>query len=93
MRAAGFGYGGRFEHLKPKSISPSPGTYNTTGEYNKANMHKAYSFGLAREHFKKVYIKENPVLDISVPGPGMYNPRPQSGMRSSSKYSLRPRTA
>ena len=33
---------------------------------------KAYSFGLSREHFRKVYIPENPQIDPSVPGPGRY---------------------
>jgi hypothetical protein len=33
---------------------------------------KAYSFGIAREAYSKVYLKENPVADKAIPGPGQY---------------------
>ena len=34
---------------------------------------RAFSFGLSREHFKKVFIRENLQVDPSVPGPGSYS--------------------
>jgi hypothetical protein len=33
---------------------------------------RAFSFGLSREHFKKVFLKENILSDPCVPGPGQY---------------------
>lgn len=50
--------------------SPSPTNYNLKSEFNKTPSTKAFSFGIAREAYTKVYIKENPVADASVPGPG-----------------------
>lgn len=35
----------------------------------------SFSFGQSREKFKKVYLRENPPRDASVPGPGEYKPK------------------
>ena len=35
---------------------------------------KSYSFGLSREKFKKVFLKEHPIHDPAIPGPGSYDP-------------------
>jgi hypothetical protein len=48
---------------------------------------------MSREYFKKVYLKENPPVDPSVPGPGQYTVKRDATERSPSKYSLRPKTA
>lgn len=50
--------------------SPSPTNYNLKSEFVPTGASKAYSFGIAREAYSKVYIKENPARDPSVPGPG-----------------------
>ena len=52
---------------------------------------KAISFGIAREAYSKVYIKENPARDPNVPGPGQYTIPAIIGIESS-KYTLRPKT-
>lgn len=52
----------------------------------------AYSFGLAREHFKKVYIKENPQADRSVPGPGRYDHTANIKQMAGVMYTCRPKT-
>lgn len=50
--------------------SPSPTNYNTKSDFNPTATSKAFSFGIAREAYSKVYIKENPNRDPNVPGPG-----------------------
>lgn len=45
---------------------------------------------MSRDYFTKVYLKENPPVDISVPGPGQYN---VNTSYVDLKYSIRPRTA
>jgi hypothetical protein len=43
------------------------------GEFKKdPNAPRAFSFGMSREHFKKVYYKEASEVDPVVPGPGRY---------------------
>ncbi len=51
---------------------------------------KAYSFGLAREAFKKVFLRHNPAIDVTIPGPGTYNPRLA---KTSHAFSLRAKPA
>jgi hypothetical protein len=61
-RVTGLGYGRRFDSLlNPATLnSPPPTSYNLgTAFGGKSPQSRAFSFGLAREHFKKVYIKEN----------------------------------
>jgi hypothetical protein len=54
-------------------VSPSPQKYNIKGDIEeRAIRNRGYSFGQSREKFKKVYLKENPPIDESVPGPGNY---------------------
>lgn len=43
-------------------------------DFSKNPKSRAISFGVSREFFKRVYLKENPPHDISVPGPGHYRP-------------------
>lgn len=60
-RAAGLGYGRRFEGLinAASVASPPPNRYTLDSQFVKAPKSRAFSFGLSREHFNKVYIKEN----------------------------------
>lgn len=41
-------------------------------DFTKAPKSQAFSFGLSREYFKNVYLKENPPIPKAVPGPGAY---------------------
>jgi hypothetical protein len=79
-RAAGIGYGRR-EIFRDRSNyklclslfleeSPSPTNYNLKSEFTASPTSKAISFGIARDAYSKVYIKENPPRDPCVPGPG-----------------------
>jgi hypothetical protein len=53
---------------------PGPGSVEVKGEFQKGTVRpKAFSFGLAREYFKKVYFKEGATVDPVVPGPGRYS--------------------
>ena len=33
---------------------------------------RAYSFGVSREAYRRVYLKHAPAKDLSIPGPGTY---------------------
>ena len=50
--------------------SPPPNNYNLKSDFNTTPVNKAYSFGIAREAYSKVYIKEHPARDPNIPGPG-----------------------
>ena len=52
------------------ATSPPPDLYTLKSEFVKNPSAKAYSFGIAREAYSKVYIKEQPPMDRAIPGPG-----------------------
>ena len=53
--------------------NPGPGSVEMRGAFDKGSPRvNAFSFGLSREHYKKVYLKENMQTDPCVPGPGRY---------------------
>jgi hypothetical protein len=53
--------------------NPGPGSVEMRGMFDKGSPRsKAFSFGLSREHYKRVFVKENLQADPSVPGPGRY---------------------
>lgn len=71
---------------------PAPTAYQPKSDFDKNDPHaRAFSFGIAREAYSKVYIKENPPLDKSIPGPGTYSIPPKIGSEAS-KYSMKGRT-
>ena len=72
--------------------SPPPNEYNLKSEFNPHATSRAFSFGIAREAYSKVYIKENPLRDPCIPGPGTYGMPNIVGNETSKKYSMRPRT-
>jgi hypothetical protein len=61
-RSAGFGYGGRYNVIK-KTNSPPPGTYKANSQFQKIPVGKAFSFGISRQAYSKVYLKEHPPPD------------------------------
>lgn len=71
--------------------SPSPTNYNKASEFSPNKTSKAFSFGIAREAYSKVYIKEHPNRDPNVPGPGQYQIPGVIGGETP-KYTLRPKT-
>ena len=49
---------------------------------------------MSREHFTKVFLKEHPPIDSSIPGPGTYyNKRNYTFERDSVKFTFRPKTS
>ncbi len=73
--------------------SPAPGTYKQDSDFCNSHPHmSSFSFGISREAYSKVYIKENPPTDKNVPGPGSYQVQPKFS-NEAQKYSLRGRNA
>jgi len=81
----GFGTDQRFKIAgceKEKHRSPPPGSYDLKSDFEAGRAGTAghtpkkqvYSFGIGREHFKKVYLPAVQTfnLDPNCPGPGMY---------------------
>uniref|UniRef100_A0A7S3J2Z4 Uncharacterized protein n=1 Tax=Euplotes harpa TaxID=151035 RepID=A0A7S3J2Z4_9SPIT len=62
---------------------------------NKNPTSKAYSFGIAREAYSKVYLKghKQPDMARDIPGPGTYNNNLYDALgKTGMSYTLRPRT-
>jgi hypothetical protein len=78
-------------YVKFSLDSPPPNAYKINSNFSTEPRSKAFTFGLCREVFKKVYLKENPVIDLSVPGPGTYKTNEITG-NEGSKWTLRPKT-
>ena len=58
------------------AVAPPPNSYNLPSDFDRAKPRSlAYSFGISREAYKKVYLKNSPVRDASLPGPGNYEMR------------------
>lgn len=73
--------------------APAPTAYNPSSDFDITNPHgRAFSFGISREAYSKVYVKENPVSDKSIPGPGAYYVPPKIG-NEAKKYSIYGRNA
>ncbi len=52
---------------------PGPGAVELKGIFDKGSPRvKAYSFGLSRDFFTKVYVEGSTQVDPAVPGPGRY---------------------
>lgn len=72
-RCASIGYGERSGDLTLRRDSPPPNIYNIPSDFSKRKPNsRAFSFGISRDYFKRVYYKENPPVDTSLPGPGTY---------------------
>lgn len=52
------------------AVTPAPSQYPMKSEFQSTPTAKAKSFGIAREAYSKVFLKENPPMDKSIPGPG-----------------------
>jgi len=60
-------------------------------DFTQKGKGKVFSFGICRDAYTNVYIKENPARDKAIPGPGTYNIVNAAG-KDSLKYSMRPKT-
>lgn len=93
-RSASFGYGKRYNFGRNNG-SPPPTSYNSHSQFKKTPNTKAYSFGIAREAYSKVYLKghKGPEMSRDIPGPGSYNSEMWNSVGKTGKsYTLRPRT-
>jgi len=80
----------RFIFLNKKDDAPSPQKYTLPQTLS----NKSYSFGISREKFKKVFLKENPTQDPLIPGPGTYSPTQEGTFTIVDKtkgFTLKPR--
>ena len=67
------GRGERIDWSK-MSKTPAPGQYAQGSDFSAKKPHTSmFTFGQSREAYKKVYLKANPYIDVSLPGPGAYN--------------------
>ena len=72
--------------------TPAPTAYKPQSDFDQDHPHgRKFSFGIAREAYSKVYVKENPVSDKSIPGPGTYTV-PQKVGNEAKKFSMKGRT-
>ncbi|CDW71854.1 UNKNOWN [Stylonychia lemnae] len=85
-RSTSIGYGKRFGDLIRTTVAPSPQLYNIPSTKDT----KQYTFGVSRDKFDNVYIRENPPRDKSVPGPAMYQIKSDYTLTSAAAYSMRP---
>lgn len=64
-------------------VAPSPNAYNIPSDFDKQKPRAlAYSFGISRDAYKKVYLKNSPVRDGNIPGPGNYDIKNGTGSDS-----------
>ena len=69
--------------------APPPNTYDLISQFGKKCPTKAFSFGISRDAYTKVYQKGNTSPDKQVPGPGTYQIKNTIG--GGRKYSMRPK--
>lgn len=60
--------------------------YNLPSDFNPNNK-SGYSFGISREHYKKVYLENSSVIDERTPGPALYDTRTKLG-KDAPKFSM-----
>lgn len=90
-RTTSFGYGNR-SNFSFKANSPPPNRYDLPSLFKDQNLAGLrYTFGIAREAYAKVYLKQHPHKDGCVPGPGAYEVRSVPG-KEANKYTFRPKT-
>lgn len=90
-RSTSFGYGNRCK-LHRDGSNPPPNQYKLPTSFDAKTLAGIrYTFGIAREAYSKVYLKEQPSKDPAIPGPGTYNVRKEPG-KDTTKYSFRPKT-
>ena len=87
-RAAGFGYGLKYDFTKNVPQGPQPTVYNIQGLFETNRLkQKGSSFGVGRDFMKQhSYI---PHAKAKNPGPGQYGIKGSGRERS---YSMRPKT-
>lgn len=73
QRSTTFGYGTKFDFTKQFGGKTAP-YYNIPTLFDsKANQAPAFTFGISRSYYDKVFIESAKMFDKNVPGPGKYN--------------------
>lgn len=86
-RTTNFGYGTKYDFTK-ENKDKCQVFYNISKDFDpKTSEAPAYSMGLGRASFDKMYYETNKMIDKSIPGPGIYNVLKPFG-HESSKFSL-----
>lgn len=90
-RGAGFGYGSR-TRLPDKGVPPPNSYQNKMGSIGGGSA-RGFSFGISREAYSKVFLKEHPgeAATKGIPGPGSYKIGNVTGSEGA-KFSMRPKT-
>jgi len=72
-KSTSFGYGTKYDFTKENKDKSQP-YYNISKDFDpKKSMAPAYSMGLGRSYFDKVYYESNKMIDKNIPGPGIYS--------------------
>jgi len=86
-RSTTLGYGTKYDFTKDNK-DKCHSFYNIAKDFNpKTSDAPAYSMGLGRSYFEKVYIESNKMIDKNIPGPGIYSYLKPFG-HDASKYSM-----
>ena len=73
MRSTSLGKGGKYDFTSGNK-GKNTQFYNMHSDFDPKNPHTpAWTFGISRDHYEKVYYETNKMLDKNVPGPGKYN--------------------
>lgn len=86
-RSTTFGYGTKYDFTKANKDKNAP-YYEHQSDFDpKKYQHPAYTFGIARQYYEKVYCEASTFGDKAIPGPGNYNVLKSFGS-DTFKYSL-----
>jgi len=88
-RTTSFGFGSR-GYLSSRQESPPPNTYSLPSDFDPRKKGCAFTFGISREAYAKVYAEAQPQQDKAIPGPGSYNVLKAPGF-DANKFSFRGR--
>lgn len=87
MRSTSIGFGTKYDFTKDHK-DKSQVFYNTSRDFDpKKSTAPAFTFGVARSFYDKVYCEANKMLDKNVPGPGLYTTTKPFGFEAS-KYTM-----
>jgi len=72
-RSAALGYANKYDFTKANKDKTAP-YYNMKSDFDpKHYEHPAYTFGIGRQYYEKVFCESSTFGDKSIPGPGNYN--------------------
>lgn len=71
-RSTSFGYGTKYDFTQTRK--PKPPYYDIPAIIDAKKPHSpAYTFGISREYYSKVFSKNGKIIDKGIPGPGKYD--------------------